>query len=281
MNTPYLDTPNAALALNFKVGSSSLARATILAHHPKVNKLLTQGMHYPQGISPDNLRWHGRCPKVKPEDRDVVLLPIRDPIEKFCSACAETRKEDVDALLDELEQQKVSDVHFGEQYRYAIEGKTKLYRFPDHLESLAQDAGLAYPLPDIDGGHNRPKPELTEEQTSRVTRLYQKDIALYESIEEAGQDFTQVAGVNFPEPVPQKVTPRQIRLALIDRGIMPEQITQMLTAIEDETLRAKSLAEWEFASTVRRDHPLIEQLATALEFAAADVDEIFREAAAV
>ena len=87
--------------------------------------------------------------------------------------------------------------------------------------------------------------------------------------------------VEFVPPVPQSVTPRQIRLALIDRGIMPSQITQMLNAIEDETIREKSLAEWEFASSVKRTHPLIAQLATTLEFGDEDVDDIFREAAAL
>jgi len=86
----------------------------------------------------------------------------------------------------------------------------------------------------------------------------------------------------LPMPtVPESVTPRQIRLALIDRGIMPEQITAMLEAIEDVTLRAKSLAEWEYAQTVRRDHPLISQLGESLEFTSDDVDALFREAKAI
>ena len=87
--------------------------------------------------------------------------------------------------------------------------------------------------------------------------------------------------VEFVPPVPESVTPRQIRLALIDRGIMPEQITQMLSGIEDTVLRAKALAEWEFASEVKRTHPLIAQLAGALEFGAEDVDEVFRKAKAI
>ena len=89
--------------------------------------------------------------------------------------------------------------------------------------------------------------------------------------------------IQTPEepPVPQSVTPRQIRLALIDRGIMPEQITAMLSGIEDTVLRAKALAEWEFASEVKRTHPLIAQLAGALEFGAEDVDDVFRKAKAI
>jgi len=82
-------------------------------------------------------------------------------------------------------------------------------------------------------------------------------------------------------PVPQSVTPRQIRLALIDRGIMPDSITAQLSATEDPVLRAKSLAEWEFASDVKRNHPLIAQLSGALQFTDADVDAIFREAKAI
>jgi hypothetical protein len=87
--------------------------------------------------------------------------------------------------------------------------------------------------------------------------------------------------VEFVPSVPQSVTPRQIRLALIDRGIMPEDITAQLSAIEDSVLRAKALAEWEFARDVKRSHPLIAQLAGALQFTDDDVDEIFREAEAL
>lgn len=84
--------------------------------------------------------------------------------------------------------------------------------------------------------------------------------------------------VDYTPPVPSAVTPRQIRLALIDRGIMPEEITTMIQAVEDPILRAKSLAEWEFATSVSRNNPLIAQLGEALEFTQEDVDEIFREA---
>lgn len=79
-------------------------------------------------------------------------------------------------------------------------------------------------------------------------------------------------------PVPGSVTPRQIRLALIDRGTMPEDITAQLGGISDPVLRAKSLAEWEFAPIVERNHPLINQLADSLEFTQEDVDDLFREA---
>lgn len=51
--------------------------------------------------------------------------------------------------------------------------------------------------------------------------------------------------------------------------------------LKDTTLRAKSLAEWEYAQMVRRDHPLIAQLGTALEFTPDDVDELFREAKSI
>lgn len=83
----------------------------------------------------------------------------------------------------------------------------------------------------------------------------------------------------LPMPtVPESVTPRQIRLALIDRGIMPEQITAILEAIEDVTLRAKSLAEWEYALEIRRDDPLIDQLSSELNFTDTEVDNLFIEA---
>lgn len=74
-----------------------------------------------------------------------------------------------------------------------------------------------------------------------------------------------LAAINAPRApvVPEFVKPRQIRLALIDRGIKPSQILARLEAIEEEELREKTLVEWEFAEVVRRDSPIIADLAEA------------------
>lgn len=188
MKSTYLDTPTAAVALNFKVASSSLSRAVIAAHHAAIEEQINDPfrVHYPAGKSADNTRWQGICPKINPADRPVVLLLLRDPFDKFRSACAESRVADVDAKLTELEAGFGRDMHFWPQSRL-LYGVTKLYRFPVDMEDFANEAGLTYPLPDIDGGHKRPKPSINHKQLERLKTIYADDIALYESITKSGQ----------------------------------------------------------------------------------------------
>jgi len=79
--------------------------------------------------------------------------------------------------------------------------------------------------------------------------------------------------VLHPSDVPQEVTPRQFRLALLQAGVSPAAITQALQGNE------AALTEWEFALSVRRDHPLIATMAAMLGKTDADVDAIFQLAA--
>lgn len=94
--------------------------------------------------------------------------------------------------------------------------------------------------------------------------------------------FQEGAPSEDPAPaptVPEAVTPRQVRLALIGIGIFPEMITGALGAIPDKVTRAKALAEWEFATEVRRDHALIGMLSAALGQSSEQIDTLFTTAA--
>jgi hypothetical protein len=76
-----------------------------------------------------------------------------------------------------------------------------------------------------------------------------------------------------PEPVPEAVTPRQARLALLGAGL--------LDTVE-ATIAAGSRADqitWEFAVDVRRDYSMIANLGTALGLTSAQIDDLFRTAA--
>lgn len=90
----------------------------------------------------------------------------------------------------------------------------------------------------------------------------------------------QLVKVDLPAPrVPQQVTPRQFRLALIDTGILPTQIESALNNIEDEIEKAKALTEWEYALSFDRSHSLIVAIADQLNVSEEDIDDLFREAA--
>jgi hypothetical protein len=77
-----------------------------------------------------------------------------------------------------------------------------------------------------------------------------------------------------PAPtVPEAVTPRQIRLALYQSGLLPAATTWIGSA--DEGTRI----EWDYATEVRRDHAMWPVAAAALGKTSADIDALFLLAA--
>lgn len=79
-----------------------------------------------------------------------------------------------------------------------------------------------------------------------------------------------------PQPaqtVPQVVTPRQARLALLGAGLLSsvESAIAAMTGPEGDAARIT----WEFAEEIRRDFPLILQLAEQLEITNEQIDQLF------
>jgi hypothetical protein len=277
MKNIYLDTPNAAIALNFKVGSSTLARAVIAAHHHELNGKLSNGtsVHYPAGKSANNTRWQGICPKVDAAERPVVLLAVRNPVEKFRSACAECNITDVDAKLTALEKGRERDIHFLQQSRL-LQKTTKLYIFPDHLDDLATEAGLELPLPDIDGGHNRDKPNLTTEQLSRVQKIYSMDIALFESITSPGivHGTTKIS-----IPVPEFVANWRAR-AILEIDELLQTVENLLLEIPGDT-GIVARAAWNAGANLTRQGSTVTAIASTLQLSTEQIDSLFIRAAAL
>jgi hypothetical protein len=216
MKAIYFDAGNGkAVAMIPKVGTSTLARAIIRDRYPEIEDLLQNRTHYPAGGGPDNLRLQGMCPKAASLDGKTLLVPVRDPVERFRSACAQMGwGSRVEAVLDELEnpmdgskptERADANPHFCGQTMFAdarLAAAVKLYRFPDHLEVLAAEAGLALPLPTINDA-NGTKPDLTPAQLARVEAIYADDIALFADIETAGQTCAATEP-QMPEPGPQQ-----------------------------------------------------------------------------
>jgi hypothetical protein len=73
--------------------------------------------------------------------------------------------------------------------------------------------------------------------------------------------------------VPESVTPRQARLALLAAGLL-DTVESAIAAGS----RADQIT-WEFAVDVRRDYPMIANLGTALGLTSAQIDDLFRTAA--
>lgn len=77
-----------------------------------------------------------------------------------------------------------------------------------------------------------------------------------------------------PAPmVPQSVTMRQARLALLGAGLLPS-VNAAIAAMPEPDKSAAQIT-WEFAATVDRSFGMVPQLAAALGMTEAQIDDLF------
>lgn len=216
----YYKTPTHCVALNPKVGSSSLARAIIRAYYPKREHLIRTAA-FPAGKDASKRLWHWMCPGTTTPDKPVVVL-VRDPVDRFRSACQQVgvAQEDVDSAIDSLVKDKKfqkadkkaqagrearqarraarqekgkgkkrrpgylrDDAHFAPQAECCC-GDTVCFQFPRDINAAAELLGLGA-IPQ-ENKAKREKVTLTEEQKKAVREYYAADQALFDSITQAG-----------------------------------------------------------------------------------------------
>lgn len=78
--------------------------------------------------------------------------------------------------------------------------------------------------------------------------------------------------------VPEKVTPRQIRIALTLAGISESFIDSAIDALSEPN-RSVAKITWEYSTEVFRNNPLILSLAPAMGLTSEQVDRLFIQAA--
>ncbi len=91
----------------------------------------------------------------------------------------------------------------------------------------------------------------------------------------AGGEFTRPAAV---APVPQQVTRRQAKQALLLAGLL-SNVQPAIDAIPDATQRALAQLEWDESLNFERHRPILIALAGALGLDSDDLDDLFRTAA--
>lgn len=84
-----------------------------------------------------------------------------------------------------------------------------------------------------------------------------------------GQSFTRP---QQPDPVPEVVSMRQARLALLQADLLDDVETAMASASRADQI------EWEYATEVRRDSALVVSMTAALGWSSTQVDNLFRVA---
>jgi len=78
--------------------------------------------------------------------------------------------------------------------------------------------------------------------------------------------------------VPRSVTARQLRLALVAKGISQDSISSSIAAIPNAIEKANAQIEWEYATVFERAYPLIAQIGTALNLSSDQIDQLFIDA---
>lgn len=82
-----------------------------------------------------------------------------------------------------------------------------------------------------------------------------------------------------PPPIPSVVTMRQARLALLAAGLL-SQVDNVIDGLE-EPGRSAARIEWEYATELRRNHPLVAALGSALELTEQQIDDLFLAASEI
>ena len=97
------------------------------------------------------------------------------------------------------------------------------------------------------------------------------------------EDGVVIVRVWIPAPVvppivPAMISPRQIRLWLVENGISLSAVDAAISSITDELLKEKTKIEWEFSPYVERNHPMINTLGSVLGLTNQQIDNAFIEA---
>ena len=103
---------------------------------------------------------------------------------------------------------------------------------------------------------------------------YGGDLELWESLLAEVEAARKPPEPPPPPPVPRSVTMRQARLALLAVGKL-DDVDAAIAMISDPLSRKVAQIEWEYSSTVNRDHQWVQQLAQALGFTDDQLDSLF------
>jgi hypothetical protein len=135
---------------------------------------------------PPEQRWHPinaagalGSPLAADEPADGLCCMVRDPVERFRSACARQGLSVEEGLA-----RQDSDVHFWSlESMGLLQAGVTHFRFPAQLDACAEWLGLETPVPPTNDEPESSKPTLTPEQETAVRAAYAADIALWESLQ--------------------------------------------------------------------------------------------------
>ena len=156
---------NRFLLLTPRSASHSFAAAALEQWHPEGHAAwkASTGDKHPARYLP-NL--------VYPMDCETPAIIVRNPVERFRSACSQRKEIKLETLLE--------TPPFG-----VLPGGYLIrpFLFESQLQACADWLGITVALPQLDSTDESDKPILTPEQESRVREFFAADIALWESLQ--------------------------------------------------------------------------------------------------
>lgn len=247
---------NKALLFTPRTGSTATARAILTAHYPE--KLSFTGWRLPPGVSEPPLQ--RVVPNGQPAPDAALAVVLRDPVERFRSACARANITAAEGLA-QLSQGHGTAIAMlapvSNLLRNTDRGCITFFRFPDELGSLAEWLGTG-PIGPENASDPGTKPDLTPDELAAVETAYAEDIEL----------FTNPPQPESP-PVPVREIPKLVLMRRLEALGKWEQFKALLAA--QPTLDD---AFW-LAQTLMTDDPLFVQYAPVLKAQLEMTDEQF------
>jgi len=140
---------------------------------------LIQDKYYPERKCMVKLPIHFRIPSRLDRGKYELVSVIRHPVERFISGCAQ-KGWTIEEGIEILKKEKI-DIHIRPQYLFfSDKNPTKLFKFPDEIDKLAEYLGLPTPVPKLNVSKSKLTP--TEEQIIWLNEFYIKDFELFNNI---------------------------------------------------------------------------------------------------
>jgi len=169
---------NKCIALNYKSGTTSIARALIAQFYLDTAKSI-ENAHYPEGFDRTKFKPQGLVPHINDPEGLEVLLLCRNPLDRFISAMKETEsflsKDEIFKQMSSGE--GIKNLHFFKQSRFMVTGNERAFRLEDQLEVFEQESGLKLEK----FNSHKDKPSLTKSEEKLVRDYYKEDFKLWEN----------------------------------------------------------------------------------------------------
>jgi hypothetical protein len=95
----------------------------------------------------------------------------------------------------------------------------------------------------------------------------------------AKEQYDELQAQEIRARLPSVATPRQIRLALLELGML-ELVSNFIAGLE-EPMKSKVMIEWEYSLEINKNSPIIQALSEQMGLTQEDLDNIFIKAASV